>query len=71
MSEFPTASEGKRAWREGHDDARANKARAPRYDRPRREVSFRDGCLSAAYHQGYNHGTQEALQEAYGAPPLI
>ena len=69
MSDFPTAVEGKRAWATGRADARDNAPRSARYDRPRREMSFREGCLAAAYHQGYNHGTQEALQAAYGDAP--
>ena len=69
MSDFPSPAEGRRAWDAGRADARANRQRSAEHDRPRRLMSFRQGCIAAAYLQGYNHGTQEALQDAYGDAP--
>ena len=71
LNDFPTPSEGKAAWTLGHADATASAPRSATYDQPRRALSFRDGCLAAAYHRGYNHGTQEALQVTYGDAPTI
>ena len=69
MSDFPSAADGRLAWNSGRDDARANRPRRAEHDRPRRAMSFKQGCLAAAYLQGYNHGTQEALQATYGDAP--
>lgn len=69
MTDLPTPQDAERAWTQGHDDAAANEPRAAAYDQPRRAMSFRQGCLAAAYHRGYNHGTQEALQQRFGDAP--
>lgn len=69
MNDFPTPTEAEAAWVLGHADAAANRQRNANYDQPRRALSFRDGCLAAAYHRGFNHGTQEALQARFGDAP--
>lgn len=66
---FPAPAEIREVYDEGRADGEAGRLRSSVYDRPLRTMPFRLGCLAAAYMRGYNHGTQEGLQDRYGDVP--